>query len=163
MPGPSPSLVKGPSRLYLGIDPGAQGGLAFLQGTSITAIPMPETLEELWDWFEKLVILGRGEIAAVIEQVGGWVGPKRRKDGSQVDGAPGSHMFKFGQSYGRLQAFLTAAYIPYEEVHPKRWQKGLGISRERGETKGVWKGRLKEKGQELYPGLKITLKTSDAI
>lgn len=65
---------------------------------------------------------------------------------------------------GKLLAFLIAAGIPYEIVPPQRWQKGLGIpGRRKDEGKPAWKRRLLQYAQRLYPDMKVTLATADAL
>ena len=59
---------------------------------------------------------------------------------------------------------LTAAGIPFEEVTPVVWQRGLGIPvRKKDESRSQFKGRLKAKAQQLFPQVKVTLKTADAL
>lgn len=146
------------SRFYYGIDPGASGGLACIHERLVT-VPMPATERDVFEWFRPLG--GRdhegNEVEfAVIEKVGGYTA----SGGPQ----PGSAMFKFGQSYGGLRMALIAAGIPFEEVTPQRWQKALGVTpRGKEETKTSFKNRLKAKAQQLFPKIKVTLATADAI
>ena len=73
-------------------------------------------------------------------------------------------MFKFGMSYGGLRMALTAAQIPFESATPQNWQKSLGIGKKgKTETRTSFKNRLKAKAQQLFPNLKVTLATSDAL
>jgi hypothetical protein len=115
---------------------------------------------------------GRPKIPAfaVIEKVGGFMGGETE---STVAGDPtkkrkniasGHTMFTFGSSFGALRMCLVAAEIPYEEVLPKTWQRGLAIpSRTKKEDRVQYKRRLKEVAQALFPRQVITLATSDAI
>lgn len=139
--------------VYMGVDPGWSGGIAYVQGKSITVYVMPQHMSEIWQ-----IINHRPWIVtefAVIEQVTGYVG-----DG----GNPGSSMFKFGSSYGALQMALTATRVSYETITPQRWQAGLGISkRAKSENKGDFKRRLKATAERLFPGFPFTLKTCDAV
>lgn len=94
------------------------------------------------------------DVFAVIERVSGYVG----------EAQPGSAAFKFGQSYGGLRMALVAAGIPFEEVTPQVWQRKMGVTpRRKDESKTAWKNRLKAKAQQLYPGVKVTLATADAL
>lgn len=147
-------------RYYLGIDPGASGGLAVIEvedGSSVikvVAAPMPPTEADIWKWISQ----GKNLSFAVIEKVGGYVGGA---------GQPGSAMFKFGQNYGSLRMALIAAGIPFQEVTPQMWQKEVGMGgKKSGEEKGAWKNRIKAKAQQLFPVLtagSVTLKTADAL
>lgn len=143
---------------YLGIDPGASGGLSSisplssLRKVTVTAIPMPETERDVWEWFKT----GRSAVEfAVIEKVGGFI---------QGNPAPGSAMFNFGRGTGLLIGFLIACHIPFEEITPQKWQKGLGIApRRKDEEKTQFKNRLKAFAQKLFPDIKVTLKTCDSL
>jgi hypothetical protein len=162
--------------LYLGIDPGVSGGLVTLWGSQVRAQSMPSTLADLWGWFREqrdqaLEMKGLGELFAVVEKVGGYIG----------EGRPGSAMFNFGVSYGTLLMGLTAAEIPYEEVTPQRWQKAMGITPRKkakvdktaqdegrkqwipAESTTQFKNRLKARAQQLFPKVKVTLAVSDAL
>jgi len=143
---------------YLGIDPGASGGLVALLPDGVVSTCTPKTEADLWRWTCRYGLLANGETPAcfaVIEQVNGYVGGA---------GNPGSAMFKFGTSYGGLRMALVAAGIPFDQVTPGVWQKALGIpSRKRTESKGQWKNRLKAKAQQLFPHVAVTLATADAL
>jgi hypothetical protein len=147
---------------YLGIDPGASGGLAAVCGREPrpVCVPTPATERDVWDWLKEygagpLRPVNGGPVAfAVVEKVGGYVGQAQ----------PGSAAFKFGVSYGALRMALTAAGVPWEEATPQRWQKALGLgARRKGESKTSWKNRLKGAAQSAFPGVKVTLATADAL
>lgn len=145
--------AKAQGGVYLGIDPGASGGLACIALDNVEAVPMPESDRDLWDWF-RWFMPGMKPFA-LVEKVGGYIG------GNPV---PGSAMFNFGTNYGKLLMALTAAGIPFETVTPQRWQKGLSIPpRKKGEGKTAWKNRLKVVAQRLFPDVKVTLATADAL
>jgi hypothetical protein len=142
---------------YIGVDPGASGGVVCLSTKSpqVSISSMPSTTADLWGWVTTLKRRTDGSITAVLEKVTGYVG-----DG----GNPGSGMFKFGVGYGEVRMALTAAGIPFEEVVPTVWQRGLGIAaRAKGEGKTAWKNRLRAHAQKLFPGVKVTLATADAL
>jgi hypothetical protein len=65
--------------------------------------------------------------------------------------------FTFGNGFGHLEMALTAAGIPFTRVRPQVWQKELGCL-----TKGD-KNITKRKAQELFPSIKATHATSDAL
>jgi len=168
-PGPPEALVKdklpaeSPVKTwtYIGIDPGAGGGLAsvtvgrdvhHVEGAA-GSIPMPKTERDIWDWIESKWASG----FAVIEKVGGYMGGEDNR-------FLGPAMFKFGMNYGFLRGCLIAVGIPFEEVVPRTWQKGLGIlGRKKTESKTAFKNRLKARAQQLFPGEKVTLATADAL
>lgn len=142
---------------YVGIDPGVVGGLAVINPPlgkrlgSVALIPMPPTERDIWDW-----IRGGGDrdpTHAMIE----WIHPA-------IQGIGKSQMSKLYGNYMQLRMALTAADIPFEDVKPRMWLRALGISpRKKTETRTQWKNRLKAKAQGLYPDLKITLATADAL
>lgn len=68
-----------------------------------------------------------------------------------------SSSFKFGDSRGLLRGLVIGAGIPWEWVSPQAWQKALDCRS--GGDKRVTKARA----QALFPGLKLTHATSDAL
>jgi hypothetical protein len=157
--------------LYLGVDPGASGGLALLRqvverpalgqgppaGWELVMTPLAcLTLYQVRDWLSENCC-PLGACHAVIEQVGGFI---------RGNPTPGGAMFQFGRSYGRLEALLVALNIPHEYALPYKWQRVVGITqRKKGEARPAWKKRLQEHAQRLYPlsSGKITRATADAV
>lgn len=138
-------------RVYIGIDPGKNGGIAVLgaDGAVVDLTKMPETPQGLLEFLGKW----KDGSFCVLERVGG------------MPGNGGSAMFNFGKGYGHLQMALLSLGIPTEDVTPNRWEKAyqLGSSGKYGKTE--WKNRLKGKAQQLFPGLgrQVTLATCDAL
>ena len=125
---------------YWGIDPGANGGIAIICNNRVYAYPIPDTDLDLWRIFEAHKA---GDNRAVIEKV----------TSSPQMGVTSS--FTFGCGYGKWLAFLTAALIPFEEIRPQVWQKGLHLPprNKKKESVGKFKKRLKAKAQQLFPDL----------
>ena len=131
-------------KLYIGIDPGLSGGVAFIPATGEPwAHKMPETDRDLIDLLRDSINLF--EARAVIELV----------HSSPQMGVKSA--FTFGEGYGRLQMALTALGVPYERVRPQAWQKAMGCL-----TKGD-KNVSKRRAQELFPTLKVTHAIADAL
>jgi crossover junction endodeoxyribonuclease RuvC len=132
-------------KTYIGLDPGKQGGIAWItpEGKAC-AVPMPDTLRDLWDVFADIVA-DAGECVAALENV----------SSSPQMGVVSS--FTFGQGYGRLEMALTAAMIPYQRVTPGVWQKEMKCR-----TKGD-KNVSKARAQELFPQIKITHAIADSL
>lgn len=150
-----PPVSSKPLCLYVGIDPGASGGLACVGLVHASAEPMPRTEDDLLDWFRQLPSGDGINVYAVIEKVGGYI------KGSEF---PGSAMFNFGDGYGQLKMACAAEGLIRELVTPGVWQKGLGIpGRKKDEAKTPWKNRLKAVAQRLFPEVKVTLATADAL
>jgi len=128
---------------WIGIDPGANGGIAWITDGKACAEKMPETLYDLW--FLILDIKSTGDCHALIEQV----------HSSPQMGVKSA--FTFGNGFGHLEMALTAAAIPFERVRPQVWQKALGCL-----TKGD-KNVSKRRAQELFPSMKITHAIADSL
>lgn len=154
--------------IYIGIDPGAQGGIAAIMRQDgvdqvVAFSAMLRTEESVWRLLQSMQSSYRGTMT-VIEEVGGYIG----------EGQPGSRAFKFGQSYGMLRGMMAAAGLLTNgkllSVRPQQWQKDLGIPPRKkrmtkggGETKYQFKSRLKRVAKERFPGLRITRATADAL
>lgn len=138
--------------IVLGIDPGASGGLAVARSSLdvLQAAKMPETDGDLWAWVHGARKCWEPDLC-ILEKV------------HSMPGQGVSSSFKFGQSYGSLRMAVIAAGIPLEEVTPRKWQPAIGVRPIKGETKTAHKNRLKARAQELFPGLKITHATADAL
>ncbi len=127
----------------IGIDPGTNGGIAWITNGKPCVEKMPDTLQDLWELFRD--ISSEGDCRAYLEQV----------HSSPQMGVVSS--FTFGNGFGHLEMALTAAGIPFERVRPQVWQKAMGCM-----TKGD-KNVSKRKAQELFPGMKVTHATADAL
>lgn len=148
--------------VYIGADPGKGGAIAWLgNGDSendqiIEVINMPETDRELWQLvydLDKYATRYKYALHAIIERVS--AGGVRTGEGKARMGATSA--FTFGQQVGRLHMAFTAAGIPYDIATPQRWQAALGCL-----TKGD-KHVSKRRAEQLFPGVKVTLKNADAL
>lgn len=138
------------SRIILGIDPGANGGLAWLDedGNLLKCEKMPATPEDV------LNVLGsysRDDMICFMEKVGG------------IPGQGASASFTFGKGYGELTMALLAKGISTTLVTPQKWQKHFNLSGKKGESKVSHKNRIKAWAQQRYPGRKVTLWAADAL
>ena len=132
----------------IGIDPGVNGGIAWITDGKPCVEKMPDTLQDLWELLENIAInaqLDNLKIHAYLEQV----------SSSPQMGVKSA--FTFGNGFGHLEMALTAAGIPFERVRPQVWQKALGCL-----TKGD-KNITKRKAQEMFPGIKVTHVTADSL
>ncbi len=148
-------------KVFIGIDPGASGGLVAVHGNGLVDCDkMPSSEGGIWDWMIKHSRPAFSDLQtfALIEKVQGHMG-----GGQGGKGDTGHTRFKFGQSYGSLRMALVAAAIPFDEVTPQAWQKAVGVRRVKGEADSSWKGRLAVKARQLFPRLKVTLAVSDAL
>ena len=141
------------SKITIGIDPGKSGGIAWIDETGKACVEkMPDTLADLWELVNSITggfVSFRASNAlmfkAYIEQI----------SSSPQMGVVSA--FTFGNGYGHLEMALTAAGIPFERVRPQAWQKAMGCM-----SKGE-KNVTKRKAQELFPQIKVTHATADAL
>lgn len=156
------------NELFIGVDPGLSGGVAFLSGklsrdyVGDSSAPdivflgaMPATEKDVWDLFASTLVLPASErkCTALIEWINpGYVGTNK------------SSMSKLYGSYAGLRMALCGNGIRFDDVKPAKWQRGLGIPvRKKSWSTTVWKNTLKSKAQQLFPDVHITLKTADAL
>ena len=68
------------------------------------------------------------------------------------------------ENYGFVQGVLLALGYRTIRVVPRMWQSVLGCgTRSKTESRDQWKRKIKGIVEQRHPGLKITLKTSDAL
>lgn len=132
----------------IAIDPGALGGIAWVDIDGIVqAVKMPTGMTEQADFILSIKMTNYGK--AVIEKVGGY-----------QPGNSGPASAKFARHCGNLEAILYCYGIPTEQVAPQVWQKALGSM---PKDKNKRKNAIKEMMGRLYPHLKVTLSTADAL
>jgi len=133
----------------IGIDPGKNGSIAWITDGKPCVEKMPDTLQDLWELISDICGLtsnhGYTPCKAYIEQV----------SSSPQMGVKSA--FTFGNGFGHLEMALTAAGIPFERIRPQAWQKTLGC------MTGGDKNVSKRRAQELFPAMKITHATADAL
>ncbi len=82
----------------------------------------------------------------------------------RVNKASAHSMFSFAMGYGGLRMALRGNEIPFDAVVPIKWQRAMGIAaRKKGETQVSHKNRIKARAQQLFPTIKVTLATCDAL
>ena len=101
--------------VYIGIDPGKNGGYAIIN----------EILEEIetFPWDDKQFAEKMGEC--------GCYGNEVRCCLEKVGAMPGqgvTSMFSFGKSAGFIEGVLTANKIPYQLVPPQTWKKAFSLN-----------------------------------
>jgi len=131
-------------KLYIGIDPGINGAVAFIPTTGNPWVhKMPETPADLRDLLRDSICLA--EPIAALEFV---------RSSPQM-GVVSS--FTFGRGSGRLEQVLTDFYIPFTVIRPQVWQKHLGC------LTGGNKNVTKEYAEKLFPTIKVTKINADAL
>jgi hypothetical protein len=135
--------------IVIGIDPGKNGAIAWITDGKPCVEKMPDTLQDLWGLIGDICGLtsnhGYTPCRAYIEQV----------HSSPQMGVKSA--FTFGNGFGHLEMALTAAGIPFERIRPQVWQKSLGC------LTGGDKNVSKRRAQELFPTMKVTNATADAL
>ena len=139
-------------KVFIGVDPGANGGIAELFPDKANAFSISGCgMLYISGYFEDINDEHEGEVFALIESV------------HSMPGQGVVSSFNFGHNFGMLEGFLMAAGIPYDRVTPQKWQKGYGLYKMPGESHTDKKNRHKALAQELFPTLKVTHATADAL
>ena len=130
--------------IVVGIDPGKKGGLAIIELETLKATVMDLCVEALIALCEN-----RGdEIVRVFIE-------KQQAFPNQGVVSTANLMRHYGELLGVLRAFR----IPFEQVHPRRWQNSiLG----RGHGRKLRKRQAIEKARELFPHAKVGRKDGRA-
>lgn len=140
--------------MIIAIDPGKNGGLVLRSHNEIISVDaMPSTcmdLTELLEHYKALSIQNNESLTAYIEVV------------HAMPGQGTVSMFTFGQGFGHLEQALADFRIRTVKVQPNAWQTALSLS-SKGKSKREHKNILKQKAQELFPNIKVTLANADAL
>ena len=131
--------------VYLGIDPGKSGAVAALSDAweEPQFIRLKETAHDVSEWIRDLAEWPKSRV--IIEQVNAM--PKQGV----------SSTFKFGHSAGVCEGLIVGIGLPYKLIRPAKWQQLM-----RCRTKGD-KNISKQAAQRLFPGVKVTHATADAL
>jgi len=109
--------------IYIGIDPGKDGAMAFLYEEEP---PVIMTFDR--EIYGKSLSIGRDRICkCCLERVGA------------MPGQGVTSMFKFGENFGFIQGLLTAYSIPYELVTPQKWKKEFQVTGNKNSSIAVCK------------------------
>ena len=117
--------------IYIGVDPGKNGGIAIIDSDGVIAFPFSE---------ERLLIELDGiaqeyECICYLEHVHAM--PKQGV----------SSTFNFGMNFGFIQGVLKAYEIPYELVTPQKWKKEFSCTSDKNTSIEVCK--------RLFPNVNI--------
>ena len=136
---------------YIGIDPGATGGLAFLPGgdlsgaqaVSLQDMTLYDIRDQLCDWYTA------GACVVIIEKQQSF----RRQNIKSSD----KLMTHYGELRGLVVAFQRIYTIALEIVEPKTWQEKMLVSGKGADTKT----RSRTAAQRLFSHLDFRRKTKD--
>lgn len=118
--------------IYIGVDPGAKGGYAWIWDETVRAMPWDD---EFFAQDMKCLVATKERIVAAVEKVGA------------MPGQGVSSMFSFGKSAGFIEGVLTALCIPYQLVTPQRWKKEFTLHHSKEDSITVCK--------RLFPGVDL--------
>lgn len=113
--------------IYMGIDPGAKGGIAVLHVNRDSefvseAEAYPYSNEKLKDLAFELSINWSDNLLCFVEKVSAM--PKQGV----------TSMFNFGVSFGYILGVLEANQVPYELVSPQKWKKAFGLDNDKSKS-----------------------------
>jgi crossover junction endodeoxyribonuclease RuvC len=134
---------------YLGIDPGANGGIVLLDHTGNVV------------WSHDLSKLTDSDCASIVSTASDKI---RMCHIERVGAMPRqgvSSTFKFGHNTGLVTGIVLACKVAYELVSPQVWQKHFAVGKH--DSKTEHKRALKAVAQRLFPDQKITNNTADAF
>lgn len=148
--------------MQIAIDPGWNGALAYKDSDGmIVTEASPESFTGICDFLRNLYFsedthINEGKkkkVEAVIEY-------------QQCMGLGGAKsMFRLSENYTAWRCACYMVGIPVLEVRPKQWMEKLGgvPSGSTQAQKRRRKNYIKQKMQQLYPQLKVTLENADAL
>ena len=128
--------------LYIGIDPGLNGAIAFLHTEKghLSIVDMP-TLEVKRNNKTKLEVSPVG--VAVAMNLAGKVSHAVLERVGAMPGQGVTSVFSFGRSVGIIEGVLATMLIPVDIVTPQAWQKAASV---RGGKDGS-----RQRAMELFP------------
>lgn len=100
-------------KIYIGIDPGKNGGISVVAFDKVDVMVMPAIgsnydVKKMSEFLKEMSLY---ECHCVIEDV------------HAIYGSSATATFEFGYGVGLLEGVLVAYKIPYTKVQPKKWQK----------------------------------------
>lgn len=140
----------------MAIDPGVGGAIATYRLGDVKVQHMPKEQEGIAPIVRELTESAKFDgrpLVAVMERVNGFMGKA----------LPGSRMFTMGENYGFMKGVLAASNVPLTLVQPTKWQRDLGLVKEKNTDRTAWKRQLCLEARVLYPEVNITLQDADAI
>ncbi len=141
-------------KYFIGIDPGAEGGAAKIDSGRrlINAVSFKNKSDaELAELFKTLLV---DDCYVVIEKV------------HSMPGQGVQSMFNFGLNTGKLHGIVNCwmldhRNIVFDQVDPSVWKRFLRLKAQDSYTKR--KQLTKARASELYPGVKMTHQTAEAV
>ena len=97
--------------IYIGIDPGASGGIGVINTEGNTAEAIPYSDEAMTD-----TLSCYPQAKVMVEQV------------HAMPGNGSTSMFNFGKAFGFILGALAAYKIPYQLVPPTKWKREFSVT-----------------------------------
>lgn len=136
--------------IYVGIDPGKSGAIAIIDRDEIHIQKNEATERDISEFLAKHA--WAADSIAYIEDA-----RCQPKNGSKAN-------WSLGKSVGSLRMALIASGIPFEAVTASVWQRFWKLPTEKqAGSRTKKKNAHKARAQELWPQLKITHATADAL
>jgi len=125
--------------IVCGIDPGINGGIAFINGNSLVAERIPTEVYTIGGKKRKFL-----DAVKIIQRLKLYHPDKIYIEKQQAMPGQGvSSTFKTGFSYGIYLGLFVALNLCYEEVSPRKWKKDLNVS--------SCKDQARQRASELLP------------
>lgn len=122
--------------IFIGIDPGKNGGIAWIDELDGVVRTMPFDEKKLVEVCADLYDSGFAkQTVCCLEKVGA-------RPGQGV-----VSMFNFGLNVGYIKGVLEAFRIPYQEITPQKWKKEFGLNSEKAKSAEVC--------QNLFPHVSL--------
>jgi len=136
----------------IGIDPGASGGIAWQVGAGKPAVSkMPETEPDICELIQSIERAGTGFVLYIEDVPIGMPGK-------------GAAMAKLNRNAGYIRGVVNALGIPMVLIRPAKWQAEYGVGKRSGcKSDSEWKNKLKQVAQRMFPDIRVTLDTADAL
>lgn len=145
-------------RVYIGIDPGMNGGLSIIHGKKVSIHPLPVIEEQLLDFICGLGITYLPEKMVVyLEDI------PTASYTFESGGSRGDAITKLYGHYKSVRMALVSQGILFGVIRSKVWQGIFDMKKEKGEDQGKWKKRLAHKALAIFPGKKFGVELADSL
>jgi len=127
--------------LYVGIDPGQNGGIAMICGDRYTSVPMPETRLQAYTllrlWVETYGVVSK---TVAVESVHSM--PKQGV----------ASTFKFGKGYGEILGICTSLGFKIIEPTPQAWKKEMLAGTDKSKEVSI------QAAENMFPAIDLVQK-----
>lgn len=113
--------------IYLGIDPGKAGALAYIMGETVSVFSFDENVYNAALGSAALMQENGEHVFCCLEHVGA------------MPGQGVTSMFSFGENFGFIRGLLHAHCISYELVRPQKWKREFSITGDKNTSIAVCK------------------------